>query len=58
MRLDTSKTYDLAEGTYTLMGRFLASAFRMLEAKMGRGALLWMLGVPLPIVLLLLLFWR
>ena len=25
---------------------------------MGRGALLWMLGVPLPIVLLLLLFWR
>jgi hypothetical protein len=24
----------------------------------GRGALLWLLGVPLPIVLLLALFWR
>ena len=24
----------------------------------GRGALLWMLGVPLPIVLLLALFWH
>jgi hypothetical protein len=30
------------------------------EADMGfgRGALLWLLGVPLPIVLLLALFWR
>jgi hypothetical protein len=25
---------------------------------LGRGALLWMLGIPLPIVLLLALFWR
>jgi len=25
---------------------------------MGRGLLLWMLGVPLPVVLLLALFWR
>jgi hypothetical protein len=25
---------------------------------LGRGALLWMLGVPLPIVLLLALFWN
>jgi hypothetical protein len=24
----------------------------------GRGALLWLLGVPLPIILLLALFWR
>jgi hypothetical protein len=24
----------------------------------GRGALLWLLGVPLPIVILLALFWR
>jgi hypothetical protein len=30
------------------------------EANMGfgRGALLWLLGVPLPIILLLALFWR
>jgi hypothetical protein len=24
----------------------------------GRGALLWLLGIPLPIILLLALFWR
>jgi hypothetical protein len=30
------------------------------EAEMGfgRGALLWMLGIPLPIILLLALFWH
>jgi len=25
---------------------------------MGRGLLLWLLGVPLPIILLILLFWN
>jgi len=25
---------------------------------MGRGILLWMLGVPLPIIILLAIFWR
>ena len=31
-----------------------------MEANMGfgRGALLWLLGIPLPIILLLALFWR
>jgi hypothetical protein len=31
-----------------------------MEADMtfGRGALLWLLGIPLPIILLLALFWR
>jgi len=24
----------------------------------GKGALLWLLGIPLPIILLLVLFWR
>jgi len=24
----------------------------------GRGALLWLIGVPLPIIILLVLFWR
>jgi hypothetical protein len=28
------------------------------EATMARGALLWLLGVPIPIIILLLLFWR
>jgi hypothetical protein len=30
----------------------------MSELGFGRGLLLWMLGIPLPIVLLLALFWR
>jgi len=31
-----------------------------MEADMGfgRGALLWLLGIPLPIIILLALFWR
>jgi hypothetical protein len=28
------------------------------EATMGRGILLWLLGVPIPIILLILLFFR
>jgi hypothetical protein len=28
------------------------------EMDFGRGALLWLLGVPLPIILLLALFWH
>jgi hypothetical protein len=28
------------------------------EATMGRGILLWLLGVPIPIILLLALFWH
>jgi len=28
------------------------------EATMARGALLWLLGVPIPIILLLWLFWH
>ena len=25
---------------------------------LGKGALLWLLGVPIPIIILLILFWR
>jgi hypothetical protein len=28
------------------------------EASMGRSILLWLLGVPIPIIILLALFWR
>jgi hypothetical protein len=28
------------------------------EADVGKGILLWLLGIPLPIILLLLLFWH
>jgi hypothetical protein len=29
-----------------------------LEVIMGRGILLWLLGIPIPIIILILLFWR
>jgi hypothetical protein len=28
------------------------------EVFMGRGILLWLLGIPIPIIILILLFWR
>jgi hypothetical protein len=28
------------------------------ERVMGRGILLWLLGIPIPIILLILLFWH
>jgi hypothetical protein len=31
---------------------------RTMEAFMGRGILLWLLGVPIPIIILLFLFWH
>jgi hypothetical protein len=31
---------------------------RELTMTFGRGALLWLLGIPLPVLLLLALFWR
>jgi len=34
------------------------AAHRMTEVQMGRGILLWLLGVPIPIIILLALFWR
>jgi hypothetical protein len=29
-----------------------------MEANMGRGILLWLLGVPIPIIIILALLWR
>jgi hypothetical protein len=29
-----------------------------MEVNMGRGILLWLLGVPIPIIILLALFWH
>jgi hypothetical protein len=28
------------------------------EVNMGRGILLWLLGVPIPVIILILLLWR
>jgi hypothetical protein len=33
-------------------------ATRAKEENMGRGILLWLIGVPIPIILLLALFWH
>ncbi len=32
--------------------------FLNMEGQMGRGILLWLLGVPIPIIILLALFWH
>ena len=29
-----------------------------LEAQMGKGILLWLLGIPIPIIILVLIFWH
>ncbi len=41
-------------------GRRIDGATQTLEDIMGfgKGALLWLLGIPLPIIILLALFWR
>ncbi len=36
--------------------RVLESMRQFMEAKMGRGILLWLLGVPIPVIILLWLF--
>jgi len=35
-----------------------ALGFDKKETVMGRGILLWLLGIPIPIIILLALFWR
>jgi hypothetical protein len=35
---------------------FLNPTQEFMEAKMGRGILLWLLGVPIPVIILLWLF--
>jgi hypothetical protein len=44
-----------ADGTQRTASRSLMRHWFM-EAKMGRGLLLWLLGVPIPIIILLWLF--
>jgi hypothetical protein len=46
-------------GLRNLQGRPLVCKCRdMKEISMGRSILLWMLGIPIPIIILLALFWR
>lgn len=45
------------EGTSEEFARFLVSAF-IKEGRMGRGILLWLLGVPIPIIILIALLYH
>jgi hypothetical protein len=37
---------------------FDSNSEQKMEANMGRGILLWLLGVPIPIIILLALLWH
>jgi hypothetical protein len=51
-----------SRGTQDALEMLLAAAARTArkcwEENMGRGILLWLLGVPIPIIILLALFWH
>jgi len=36
----------------------MAAWMRLWEVEMGRGILLWLLGVPIPVIILLALVWH
>lgn len=44
------------EGTLRARNRFLSRLTIEMEDDMGRGLLLWLIGIPLPIILLIWLF--
>jgi len=53
------KAVDLTAAASTLRPLFnQQSALAGRRYIMGRGILLWLLGVPIPLVILILLFWR
>jgi hypothetical protein len=43
-------------GTQRLLPRYPITVYRLMEAPMGKGLLLWLIGIPLPIILLVWLF--
>jgi hypothetical protein len=45
-------------GTFAFIARLPICKWRRTTMDFGKGALLWLLGVPLPIILLLALFWH
>jgi hypothetical protein len=48
------------DGTLQQSGRYAPTTTLIRRDKMtwGKGALLWLIGIPLPIIILLALFWR
>ena len=49
---------DLAETRGDILRYACLSIKKECDMGFGKGALLWLLGIPLPIILLLALFWR
>jgi hypothetical protein len=47
-----------ARGTSARFRRLLSNETQETDMGFGKGALLWLLGIPLPIIILLALFWR
>jgi hypothetical protein len=45
-------------GTFAAIARLSNVSRRRTIMDFGKGALLWLIGVPLPIILLLALFWH
>jgi hypothetical protein len=45
-------------GTRSGFRSLLSSETQETDMGFGKGALLWLLGIPLPIIILLALFWR
>jgi hypothetical protein len=43
-------------GNLTFASAFSFTVEELMEANMGRGILLWLLGVPIPVIILLWLF--
>jgi hypothetical protein len=57
------RTPDIAEmffrcvyGNLTFASAFSFTVEELMEANMGRGILLWLVGVPIPVIILLWLF--
>jgi hypothetical protein len=50
------RRFSILTPEHRLPFRVLDSVTEFMEAKMGRGLLLWLIGVPIPVILLLWLF--
>jgi hypothetical protein len=45
-------------GTFMSLTLFTRRRKRMVDMGFGRGVLFWLLGIPIPIIILLALFWH
>lgn len=57
-RTERAPSWSSGSGTVWLAARHFVLTRRRWTMGFGRGALLWLLGVPLPIIILLALFWH